>query len=46
MSERFVEIPVRKDVRKKIKKAKRKLSYNEFFEKILEEFKQTDRFIP
>lgn len=36
MSERFVNIPVRKEIRNKIKKVKGKLSYNEFFEKILE----------
>jgi len=36
MSERFVEIPVRKEIRNKIKKAKGELSYNKYFEKILE----------
>ncbi len=36
MSERFVEIPVRKKIRNKIKKAKGMLSYNEYFEKMLE----------
>jgi len=35
MSERFVNIPVRKKIRHKIKEAKGMLSYNQFFEKIL-----------
>jgi len=36
MSERFVNIPVRTEIRNKIKKTKGKQSYNEYFEKILE----------
>jgi len=36
MSERFVNIPVRKEIRHKIKKAKGRKSYNEFFEKIIQ----------
>ena len=35
MADRFVEIPVRKNIREAIQKAKGELSYNQFFEKIL-----------
>jgi len=35
MYERFVEIPVKKEIRDKIKRAKGILSYNEYFEKLL-----------
>jgi len=35
MSERFVEIAVKKEIREVIKKTKGKQSYNEFFTKLL-----------
>ena len=35
MSERFVEISVRREIRNRIKKAKGNLSYNKFFEDLL-----------
>jgi len=35
MSERFVNIPVKREIRNKLKKAKGRFSYNEFFEDLL-----------
>ena len=46
MPERLVQIPIEKQLRIEIKKVKGVLTYSEFFGKILDEFKQTNRFIP
>jgi hypothetical protein len=36
MSERFVEIPVRKEIRDLVRKAKGDMTYNEYFARIVE----------